>query len=127
FAGFTEFVDVDKGAETNHLVVGVSWVRLGEVFGFDAELADAPGFFHGPGQGGEKNLVLSSRVTTLTGNIVIAAPRRLTEYVLRRRRRADARTEGRSVDDIRDRPDAAGVRRGWRSDGLLHESCRPFR
>ncbi|HEX7138739.1 MAG TPA: hypothetical protein VF219_12855, partial [Vicinamibacterales bacterium] len=26
---------------------------------------------------------LNSRVTTLTGNVVIAAPRRLTEYVLR--------------------------------------------
>src|SRR5262249_15396486 len=32
---------------------------------------------------GDSNIVLSSRVTTLTGNLVIAAPRTKTEYGLR--------------------------------------------
>jgi len=79
FHGDTTFVDLENGAQSNHLVVGVSWARVGEIFGVDAELADAPGFF----QAGDTHLVVSSRVTTITGNLVIAAPRRLTEYVLR--------------------------------------------
>lgn len=79
FHGATSFIDVEKGAEQANLVVGISWVRLGNVFGVDAELADVPGFF----EGGNSHLVLSSRVTTITGNVIVAAPRRLTEYVLR--------------------------------------------
>jgi hypothetical protein len=38
-----------------------------------------PGFF----EGNDKNLVTYSRVTTFTGNVVVAAPHRLTEYALR--------------------------------------------
>src|SRR5262249_765246 len=49
------------------------------IFGFDVDLADAPGFF----SAGNQHLVLSSRVTTLTGNVVIAAPKHATEYGLR--------------------------------------------
>jgi len=82
FGGSTTFVDLENGAATNHLVVGVSWVRLGDVFGVDAELADAPGFFEA-GNRGSAPLVLSSRVTTVTGNVIISMPRRLTEYTLR--------------------------------------------
>ena len=62
-----------------HLALGVSLVTLGEVFGVDIDLADAPGFF----ESGDRHLVLGGRVTTVTGNVVIAAPRRLTEYSLR--------------------------------------------
>jgi len=79
FHGDTSFVDLEKGAQRANLVVGISWVTLGDVFGVDAELADAPGFF----EGGGTHLVLSSRVTTITGNVIIAAPKRLTEYVMR--------------------------------------------
>jgi hypothetical protein len=79
FHGDTSFVDLEHAAPGQNLVVGVSWVTLGDVFGFDAELADAPGFF----QSGNRHLVLSSRVTTVTGNVIISAPRRFTEYTLR--------------------------------------------
>jgi hypothetical protein len=78
FHGGTTFVDVEDAAGRANLVVGVSFVSLGNVFGVEAEIADAPGFFQA-----DRHLVLSSRVTTLTGNVVIAAPRRLTEYSLR--------------------------------------------
>ena len=78
FGGSTTFVDWDRVTGKPNLVVGVSLVTIGEVFGVDVDLADAPGFFEG-----EQHLVLGSRVTTLTGNVVIAAPRKLTEYVLR--------------------------------------------
>ncbi|HEY7288464.1 MAG TPA: outer membrane beta-barrel protein [Vicinamibacterales bacterium] len=79
FAGDTSFIDLDRVGKRANVVIGVSAVTLGEVFGVDIDLADAPGYF----EGGNEHLVLSSRVTTLTGNVVIAAPRRLTEYVLR--------------------------------------------
>jgi hypothetical protein len=78
FGGSTTFPDSDQVAGKPNLVLGVSLVTIGEVFGVDVDLADAPGFFEG-----ERHLVLGSRVTTLTGNVVIAAPRKLTEYVLR--------------------------------------------
>ncbi len=42
-------------------------------------MAHAPGFF----QSGDSRLVLSSSVTTITGNVMVAAPHRLTEYALR--------------------------------------------
>ena len=78
FGGQTTFIDWDSVTGKPKPVFGVSFVTLGEVFGVDIDLADAPGFFEG-----EEHLVLNSRVTTLTGNVVIAAPRRLTEYGLR--------------------------------------------
>jgi hypothetical protein len=78
FGGNTTFVDWDHVTGKPNFVFGVSFVTLGEVFGVDVDLADAPGFFEG-----DQHLVLNSRVTTLTGNLVVAAPRHLTEYVLR--------------------------------------------
>jgi hypothetical protein len=78
FGGATSFSDLDKVTGKPNLVVGVSLVTIGEVFGVDVDLADAPGFFEG-----DDHLYINSRVTTLTGNLVIAAPRHLTEYVLR--------------------------------------------
>ena len=79
FNGSTTFVDPEHAAEKPNVVIGATLVTLGDMFGFDVDLADAPGFF----QSGDVNLVLSSHVTTLTGNFVVAAPRRLTEYGLR--------------------------------------------
>jgi hypothetical protein len=79
FHGGTTFVDLEGAAGKPNLVVGASLVTLGEVFGADVEVADAPGFF----QSGDTHLVLSSRVTTVTGSLVVAAPRRLTEYGFR--------------------------------------------
>src|SRR5690242_6869497 len=79
FSGGTTFVDLEKAAGRPNPVFGGSLVTVGEVVGVELDIADAPGFF----QAGSQHLVLSSRVTTVTGNIVVAAPRRLTEYALR--------------------------------------------
>jgi len=78
FGGATTYIDPDNVVGRPNLAWGVSMVTLGEVVGFDIDFADAPGFFEG-----DQHLVLSGHVTTLTGNVVVAAPRRLTEYVLR--------------------------------------------
>lgn len=79
FGGGTTFVPYEAGKK---LVVGGSAVFLGvlpgEMFGVEVDVADVPGFFETGGP-----LVIGSRVTTFTGNITIAAPRRLTEYSLR--------------------------------------------
>ena len=79
FAGSTTYVDPDRGVGNRHLTLGVSALTLGEIFGADVDLADTSGFF----ESGGPHLVLSSHVTTFTGNVVIAVPRRLTEYSLR--------------------------------------------
>jgi hypothetical protein len=79
FGGTNTFVDLDHAAGSLNPVVGVSFVSLKNVFGLDVDFGNAPGFF----QKGESDLVLSSSVLTLTGNVVVAAPRKMTEYGLR--------------------------------------------
>lgn len=80
FGGGTTFVDPDRGADKTHKTFGISLVSLRNVFGIDVDVADTPGFFENSDSAG---LVLSSRVTTVTGNVVVAAPRTRTEYGLR--------------------------------------------
>jgi hypothetical protein len=79
FGGGTTFVDPERRIGQTNLTIGASAVFLGEVFGAEVDIADAPGFF----ESGGKSLVRGSRVTTLSGNVVVAAPHRLTEYSLR--------------------------------------------
>jgi hypothetical protein len=79
FAGATTFVDLEQAAGKPNVVFGGRAVLLGEIVGVEADVGHAPGFF----QYGDTHLVVNSRVTTLTGNIVVAVPRRLTEYTLR--------------------------------------------
>jgi hypothetical protein len=79
FGGGTTLPDLEHASGKWNPVYGVSFVTLTNVFGLDVEAADAPGFF----QADDSGLVLSSRVTTVTGNVVIAAPRTKTEYGLR--------------------------------------------
>jgi hypothetical protein len=79
FSGGTTFSATGNAPEKPHGVIGVSNVWLGDVLGIEGELAHAPGFF----QAGDRGLVLDSRVTTLTGNIIVAAPARKTQYGLR--------------------------------------------
>lgn len=80
FAGSTKLSDPDEAARERHLAVGGSVVLLGEVVGVEADFGWAPGFFE---RDVATPLVVRSRVTTLTGNIVVAMPRRMTEYTLR--------------------------------------------
>lgn len=79
FGGGTTFVDLERAAGKPNVAICVTGVLLGEVIGIDADLGYAPGFF----QAGDEHLVLRSRATTLTANIVIALPRRMTQYTLR--------------------------------------------
>ena len=81
FGGSTTFVDLsqENAAENAHLTFGADVAVLGDVLGVDVDFSHTPGFF----EGSSSNLVLKSGVTTLTGNVVIAMPRRLSEYGLR--------------------------------------------
>jgi hypothetical protein len=79
FAGGTTFVDPEDAIGKPHLAIGGSAAFLGEIFGTEVDVFDSPGFF----QAGDKNLVRVSHVATFSGNLVVAAPRRLTEYFLR--------------------------------------------
>jgi hypothetical protein len=79
FGGETTFVDPATVIGKKKLAIGASAVFLGEVFGAEVEIADVPRFF----ESSDKNLVRGSRVTTLSSNVVVAAPHRLTEYSLR--------------------------------------------
>src|SRR4051794_16653728 len=79
FGGGTTLLDPEKASGKAKPAIGVSAVVLGEIFGVEADVAHAPGFF----QSGDSRLVLSSSITTITGNLMVAAPHRLTEYALR--------------------------------------------
>jgi hypothetical protein len=78
FGGGTTFVDPEHASGSANVATGVSGEWLGEVLGVNADLGWAPGFFQRGGQS-----VLQSSVTTLTGNVVVALPRRLARYTLR--------------------------------------------
>ena len=79
FGGDTTLVDLEHAAGHPKLAFGISSVLLGEVIGIEGDVGHTPSFFHY----GDQHLVLQSSVTTLTGNMIIALPRHLTEYTLR--------------------------------------------
>lgn len=79
FAGTTTIVDPELAVGSPNVTIGGNAAFLGEVFGTEIDVADVPGLF----ETGDQSLVHSSRVTTITGNLVIAAPHKLTEYALR--------------------------------------------
>ena len=78
FGGSTTFVDVDDAVGGPNVTFGASAVYLGDVLGVEADFGHAPGLFQGDGR-----LVQESSVTTLSGSVVAALPRGLTEYALR--------------------------------------------
>jgi Outer membrane protein beta-barrel domain len=79
FAAETTLFDLDHAAAESKFTVGANALVLGEFLGVEADLGHTPGFF----QRGTQNLIVGSRVTTLTGNMVLALPRRLAQYSLR--------------------------------------------
>ena len=79
YGGATTFVDFEHAAGHPNPAVGVSGMVLGDMFGVEVDFGRAPGFFQRENQ----QLVLDSSATTVTGNIVVALPRRLAEYSLR--------------------------------------------
>jgi hypothetical protein len=76
--GDTTFLLADP-AGSKTVVFGASTVLLGEVLGVEGDVGHAPGFFTPFVQ----DTIVGSSVTTLTGNVVLAMPRRLTNYTLR--------------------------------------------
>jgi len=84
FGGETTFVDPEKAIETHNAVIGASGGWLGEIFGLDVDFGRAPGFFQTKENSAASNPdLLSSAVTTLTGNVVVALPARKAGYGLR--------------------------------------------
>jgi hypothetical protein len=82
FAGSTTFVDLDHAVGKQHGVLGVEGAVLWDIFGVEVDLGRMPGFFQTGASLGYRPRAAAS-VTTLTGSIVIAAPKKLTEYTLR--------------------------------------------
>ena len=85
FGGATTFVDPEKAIGTQNAIFGASGGWLGEIFGLEADFGRAPGFFQTDQAvtGASEPVLLSSAVTTLTGNVVIALPARMAGYGLR--------------------------------------------
>lgn len=86
FGGETTLIDLEAAAGHTHVAVGFGTLLIGEMLGVEADFGVAPGFF----SAGEDAIlpevegsVVRSSVTTLTGNVVIAMPRRLMQYTLR--------------------------------------------
>lgn len=81
FAGSSTIIDLNKADAPGdpHVTFGANMAVLGNVLGVDVDFGHTPGFF----ETGDSKLVLKSHVTTLTGNVVVALPRRLSEYSLR--------------------------------------------
>ena len=79
FGGGTTLNDPELAVGKRNFVIGLSGGLLGDVFGIEADLGHGPGFF----DTGDSLLISSSRVTTLTGNVIAGLPRRTTEYSLR--------------------------------------------
>ena len=82
FGGNTTLYDLDVGAATSkHWIFGgsVAWLS-DQILGVEGDVATVPGFFENSSGVG---LVLSSRVTTLTGNVIAALPLSVTKESLR--------------------------------------------
>jgi hypothetical protein len=96
FGGTTTFLDLDRVAdERKKFVLGGSATWLGNFIGVEGDVARVPGFF----QTASQQLVLSSSVTTLTGNVVLTLPRKMTQYRLRPYFVAGGGVVGVNVDD----------------------------
>lgn len=82
FGGSTAFIgDLERGAEVASYTLGgsVAFFSAG-VFGVEADLGLTPGFFD---RAGVQNLVKSSRVTSVSGSVVVTLPLAVTRESLR--------------------------------------------
>jgi hypothetical protein len=78
FAGDTTLIDLESATGNLHWMFGVGALLIGETVGIEADFGATPGFFSAGG-----TYVVSSSVTTLSGNVVIAVPQHLVQYTLR--------------------------------------------
>jgi hypothetical protein len=80
FAGDATIVDLDSGASNVKFTFGgMAGVLSDGLFGVEADVAYVPRFF----ERSTGALVTRSHVLTIMGNVMVAAPRRLTGYSLR--------------------------------------------
>jgi hypothetical protein len=84
FDGNTTFVDDENAVGMTRLCWGGDVLYVGDIFGVEGDFGSTPGMF----QSGNYSLtnlqkVYDSAVTTLTGNVVVAWPRRKAQYGLR--------------------------------------------
>jgi hypothetical protein len=82
FGGSTTFVDLDHQAGKAKLNLGVSALWVGNVVGLEGDVATTAGFLSGNSNSLDR-LILRSHVATVTGNVVVALPRRMAQYSLR--------------------------------------------
>jgi hypothetical protein len=82
FGGSTTLLDLDFGAASSkHWTFGAGAAWLSDhILGVEGDFATVPGFFQNKGGNG---LVIGSRVTTLTGNVIAALPLSVTRESLR--------------------------------------------
>lgn len=81
FAGHTNIVNLEQGAGNTKMTLGVSVTVLSdEILGVEGELGYSPRFFE---RSGATDLIARSNVTTVTGNVIAAVPRRITRDSLR--------------------------------------------
>jgi hypothetical protein len=79
FASNTSLVDIDHGTDRVHPNVGATISFLGAgVLGLEGVVVLTPGFYKG-----DEVFIESSRSLVVMGNVMLAAPRRWTEYNLR--------------------------------------------
>jgi hypothetical protein len=79
FGGENTLLDLDQVAGEKKFTLGGSATWLGNFVGVEGDVGRVPGFFQTVSQ----QAVLSSSVTTLTGNVVLTLPRKITQYGLR--------------------------------------------
>jgi hypothetical protein len=79
FGGDTSLLLVETRTK---LSVGLSSVVLGDLLGVEGEVEHVPGLFQDLATD-VTSIVAASSATVVTGNLVLALPRRLTEYTLR--------------------------------------------
>jgi hypothetical protein len=79
FGGNTSIIDPAQSVGKVSSAVGLSAGLVGEIFGVEGDFGYHPGFF----ETDDSLLVLNSRMLTLTGNVTVSLPRKMTQYTLR--------------------------------------------
>ncbi len=72
-------IDPELESQSSNVAFGATVALLGEIFGVEGEWTQAPGFF----QARDQQILASSGVQTFTGSLIVAVPRRVTQYTLR--------------------------------------------
>ena len=80
FAPETTLLIPEEGAGRKFTLGGAIVLLSDSLFGIEGEIGHTPGFFQGDDPLG---LVLTSRVTTITGNVILAVPLAVTRESLR--------------------------------------------